>query len=334
MNDEKLSFPSARPSLSFAIITLVVILFARGITPAIQGAVVGVSALIDWMDSIASVLTQLLFVLLVGLSLGVVSAWAQSRGPFVLKLLAVALAIPLCFVVLATLALPRTVPIIHLAVCLLSGVTAVVFGADAIVRRSPAGLVAALMGVATLVRGVTSYLSELAVISHSDLTQMNDSYESARLFATVAQGMLAVALVVTWLLMVRESRVRGAVLVAVGVGAGLLMFFVADMPPAELESASAIIFSRTGQSLSTLPAPLLIRGVEYSLAFLPLVVAATLLGAMPASGRRSAAALALCLCGSFNGEVPLLGLCLLCGALGLALAARDPYGVSEAVGRV
>ena len=334
MNDEKPSLPSARPSLAFAIITLVVVIFARGITPAMQGAVVGVSDLIDWMDSLASVLTQLLFVLLVGMSLGVVSAWAQSRAPFALKLFAVALAIPLCFVVLATLALPRTFPIIHLAVCLLSGVTAIVFGADAITRRSPAGLVAALMGVATLVRGVTSYLSELAVISHTDLAQMNASYESARLFATVAQGMLAVGLVVTWLTMVREARFRGAVLVAVGVGAGLLMFFVAEMPPAELESASAIIFSRTGQSLSSLPAPLLVRGVEYSLAFLPLVVAATVLGAMPASKRRAAAALVLCLCGSINGEVPLLGLCLLCGALGLALDARDPHGVGEAVQRV
>ncbi len=331
MNDDKLSFPSARPSLAIAITTLVVITIARGITPAIQGAVVGVSDLIDWMDSLASVLTQLLFVLLVGMSLGLVSAWAQSRAPFALKLLVVALAIPLCFVVLATLALPRTFPIIHLVVCLLSGLTAIAFGADAMLRKSPAGLVAALMGVASLVRGITSYLSELAVLSHTDLTQMNETYESARLFATVAQGMLAVALVVAWIGMVRESKVRGAVLVAVGVGAGLLMFFVAEMPPAEVESASAIIFSRTGQSLSSLPAPLLVRGVEYSLAFLPLVVAASVLGASSQSSRRRAAALALCLCGAINGEVPLLGLCLLCGALGLALEARDPHGVGEAV---
>lgn len=334
MNDDKLSFPTARPSLAFAIVTLVVITFARGVTPAVQGAVVGVSNLIDWMDSLASVVTQLLFVLLVGMTLGLLSAWAQSRAPFVLKLLSVALAIPLCFVVLATLALPRTFPVIHLAVCVLSGATAIVFGADAVARKSPAGLVAALMGVASLVRGITSYLSELAVISHTDLTQMTQSYESARLFATVAQGMLAIAIVVTWLTMVRESKVRGAILVAVGFGAGLLMFFVAEMPPAELESASAIIFSRTGQSLSSLPAPLLVRGVEYSLAFLPLVVAATVLGAASVDKRRRAAALVLCLCGAVNGEVPLLGLCLLCGALGLALEARDPHGVNEAVQRV
>ena len=322
--------PSARPSLLLAAFAVGVVFLSRGLGPALQGAVVGLSDAIDFLAMAGDAASQLLFVSLMVVALGLLSAWAQLRAPFLLKLYVVALTVPICFVALATMAVPRTHPVMHLLVCLLSSLAAVGLGLDAAIRRNLYAGIPILIGLAALLRGVSAFLSESAIVTHHDLATMADRYQQARLVSTMAHGLLGVALLLAISLMVRQSKLRGGIVVLALVGLGATSFVLGQMPPAELDSVGSILLVRLGLRLSSLPPPLLAPGLEHVLALAPLCVAAGLLISAAKAERRTIASLALVVLASVNAEVPLLGLCLLCGGLGYALERRDPHGVFRA----
>lgn len=329
----RLQLPMARATTPLAAFAVLAVLIAQGVAPALQGAIVGVSNAIDAVDSLGAILTQLLFVWLLGMALGLASAWVQSRGPFFLKILAIALAVPLTLVVFASMALPRTPPVFHLAVGTLSGLASLAFGADALFRRQLLGAVPIAVGLASMLRGWSSFASELAMDSHRDLVAMTSSYSWARTLSTVAYVVLAVAILFAVLAAARWSRRVGLVVALVPLGAFLLTWQVARIPPAEIESLAALLLARLAQCLSSLPPTLLPPGVDQAVSVLPVLVSTTLLVLAPRHERAIAAAAALCLVTSVNAEVPVLALCLLVGAQSLALVVRDPRDVGLAVQR-
>jgi len=322
--------PSARPSVLLAAFAVGVVLLSRGLGPALQGAVVGLSDTIDFLAMTGEAATQLLFITLMVVALGLLSAWAQLRAPFLLKLYVVALTVPICFVALATMAVPRTHPVMHLLVCVLSSLAAVGLGLDAAIRRNLHAGIPIAIGLAALLRGVSSYLSESAIVTHHDLATMGDRYQQARMCSTIAHGLLGLALVLAISLMLRQSKLRGGLSLLGLVGFSVLSFVFGQTPPAELESVGSILLVRLGLRLSSLPPPLFPPGLEHVLALAPLLVATGLLVSSAKGERRTAACLALVILASVNAEVPLLGLCLLCGGLGYALERRDPHGVFRA----
>jgi heme exporter protein D len=330
---DRAPLPTARATMPLAIFAVIAVFIAHGVAPALQGAIVGLSDAIDAVDSLGATLTQLLFVWLTAVALGLVSAWVQSRGPFLLKVLAIALAIPLTLVVFASMALPRTPPVFHLAVGTLSGTASVAFGSDALRKRQLLGAVPIGIGLASMVRGWSSFASELAMDSHRDFLAMTASYSWARVFSTVAHSVLALAVLVVLARSVLWSRRRGLV-----VGAGTLVAFVvtfltARIPPVDLASVSTLLLARLAQCLSSLPPTLFPSGIDQAVSVLPVVVSPLMLAAAPRAERSAAAAAALCLATSVNAEVPVLALCLLVGSLSLALVARDPHEVGLAVQR-
>lgn len=332
-SQDRLLLPTARATAPLAAFAVLAVSVAHGIAPALQGAVVGVSDVIDAIDSVGATLTQLLFVWLIGVALGLVSAWVQSRGPFVLKLLAIALAVPLTLVVFASMALPRTPPIFHLVVGTLSGTASLVFGLDALLRRQLLGTVPLGVGLASMLRGWSSFASELTMDSHRDLVAMTTSYSWARVFSTVAHVVLALALLFAVAAAARWSPRRGLVVGLTTLATFLGTWQVARIPPAEIESLAALLLARLAQCLSSLPPTLLPTGIDQSVSVLPVLVSTLTLAVAPRSDRPVAAAAALCLATSVNAEVPVLALCLLVGSMSLALAARDPHEVGLAVER-
>jgi hypothetical protein len=321
----------ARATPALAVFAVLAVMIARGVAPALQGAIVGLSSAIDAVDSLGAILTQLLFVWLIGMALGLASAWVQSRAPFFLKILAITLAVPLTLVVFASMALPRTPPVFHLAVGTLSGLASFVFGADALLRRQLLGAVPVAVGLASMLRGWSSFASEVTMDSHRDLVAMTTSYSWARTLSTVAYAVLALAVLVVIAAATRWSRRRGLSVGLVALGAFLLTLQVARIPPAEIESLAALLLARLAQCLSSLPPTLLPTGVDQALSVLPVLVSTMLLALAPRHERTIAAAAALCLVTSVNAEVPVLALCLLVGTQSLALGVRDPHDVGLAV---
>jgi hypothetical protein len=328
---ERLVLPTARATLPLAAFAILAVTVAQGIAPALQGAVIGVSDVIDAVESVGAILTQLLFVWLTGMALGLVSAWVQSRGPFVLKVLAIALAVPLTLVVFASMALPRTPPIFHLVVGTLSGTASLVFGIDALSRRQLLGAVPLGVGLASMLRGWSSFASELTMDSHRDLVAMTSSYSWARTFSTIAYVVVALAILFAVASVSRWSRRRGLVVGLPTLLAFLGTWQIARIPPVELESLGALLVARFAQCLASLPPTLLPAGIDQGVSVLPALVSTLTLAVAPRQERPVAAAAALCLATSVNAEVPVLALCLVVGSLSLALAARDPHDVGLAV---
>lgn len=320
-----------RPLRALAVFACVVALFARGISPSLQGAFVGVSRWIDLADMTASALTQALALFVVLAVAALVLQLLRARVPLWFRLLGVSLATLAVFSAITTIGVARMPVFIHGTVAASAAVLALAFGADATRSAGLVGTVPAIVGLSSVSRGLGAFWAERALAQHKDLESMRSAYQLAQVLATVGLFLFALAASFVVVAALRHGATRLRVAVGVALAVALALSLRAGSELTADESAWGFMVRRFVEKLRVLPLPLVPRAMNgFACVVAPLLGLAIAVAA-PRSERAMFGSLSLLILAGASAEVPLLGLCLVAGALGLALDRRDPNGVQAAL---
>lgn len=320
-----------RPLRALAVFACLVFVFARGVAPALQGAFVGVSEWIDLADLTASALTQSL-ALFVVLAVGALTLQLlRARAPLWLRLVGVSLSTLAVFAAITTIGVARMPAAINAAVAVSATLVALVFGVDAVRSAGLVGVVPVAVGLASLTRGVGAFIAERALAQRRDVESMRAAFHLAQVLSTVALFLLGLGFACALVVAFRRGAARLRAALGLGVTATLALGLRAASGLATDETPWGFLARRSVERLHVLPAPLAPSlAVGLVTVASPLVALALAAGA-PRDERGQLGALALLVLAGASAEVPILGLCLVAGALGLALDRRDPNGVQAAV---
>ncbi len=317
------------PLATFSLCTMVL---ARALVPALRGWKVGLSRVIDVLDVVAATLSQLLALALI-LGVGAqLLLLLRSRAHAALRMVGVFAGVMAAFAALTTIGIPRLPAVVHGVVAGCACVVALVFGADATRRAGAVGLVPVSVGLAAALRGAGAFLAERAQVESRDTESVAAAFHMAQVLSTLALGLVVVAIVVALVSSAGLDRRRARVGVPVVLLFAALVSWKVTASVNDLEPAWGVLLRRFGQQLLTRPSPLVDPVVPvFVAAAVPAAAALVLL--LSRRAPRVGAALCLILLTGASAEVPLLGLGLLLGALGLALDRRDPHGVLAALER-
>lgn len=322
---------SLRPLRALAVFACLVTLFARGVSPSLQGAFVGVSRLVDFADLTAGALSQALALFVVLSVAALVLQLLRARVPLWFRLLGVSLATLAVFSAITTIGVVRMPVFIHLTVAISAAVLALSFGVDAIRSAGLVGVVPVMVGLSSLSRGFGAFWAERAFAQHKDLESMRSAYQLAQVLATVGLFLFALAFSFVVVVALRQGSLRLRIAVGVALGFSLALSLRAASELMADESAWGFMVRRFVEKLRVLPLPLVPRVVNGFVCVVAPVLGLGIAAASPRKDRALFGALALSLLAGASAEVPLLGLCLVAGALGLALDRRDPNGVQAAL---
>jgi hypothetical protein len=317
-----------------AIFAVVASLSSRALLPGLRGSVVGISALIDAADSALGIVAQLTAILLLSTLVWLTVQVVRARAPLFLKLLTVFFAGLAFFGTFGAMVTSRSPDFVMAVACFATCALAILMGLYAF-RVPDVGFVAAapiLIGVASLVRAIGALVSDTAAELRANMDAIVGAFHFATVLATISFGLVVLALgvVVGWLL-VRASQ-AGRVVVAVLVVLAVLGAVLAAAPADDRDWILVVVIRRGVHALLTRPAPLLPPGMPMALVLgAPLVAIATL--SVRAAQPALRAAVALAVLAADAADIPILGLALGCGAVGLGAFATDPRGVARLLAR-
>jgi len=311
---------------------LVSALGSRALLPGLRGSVVGISELIDLADMALGLVAQLTAILLLGAVVWLVVHILRSRASLYLKLVTVFFVGLTLLGAIFSMLVSRPPIVVTAIMCFACSAVAVLHGLHAFREREVwlVGLTPVLAGVASSVRAVGAIVSDRAAELRVDVESVVGAFRFATVLATGSFVLAAGALVLVWVWLIRRSPRVGGVVVGVVVAAVVSIALAAASSPDDLEPTVLVVLRRAVGALLTRPAPLLPP-------FLPmaLVVAAPLTAIAVMAARRAparlAAAVALASLAGDAAEIPILGLALVCGALGIGVYALDPRGVFRAL---
>jgi hypothetical protein len=304
---------SIAPVLAVAVVAMVL---ARLVGPALLGAAVGLDAWIERSERIASAVSLLAEVLLFGLLARAGLRLLQCAMPAPLKGAAVVLAAVATAASIVAGSVPFAPKIATVVAAAAGSLLAIVLGVDGVRRhRNPLGLSLALVGLASLARGTGAYAAERTAAIARDVEAIRASFHRAEWLATAASLALVIGLglfaVVAW--RAAPRRLVPPIVVAVALS-GVAAAFASRVVPAD-ESSIASFVRRSLAGLSTLPTPRLPAWLAtFAAVFAPVLSVALSFGTREARVR-GAAPLALALLVGVSAEVPVLGMCLVAGAV-------------------
>jgi hypothetical protein len=311
-----------------AIVLIVSALGSRAILPGLRGSVVGISELIDLADTSLGLVAQLTAILLLTVAVWLVVQILQSRASLYLKLMTVFVVGLVMLGSIFSMLVSRPPIAVTAIMCFACSAVAVVQGLHAF-REREVGLVALapmLAGIASVVRAIGAIVSDRAAELRVDVESMVGAFRFATVLATVSFFLALASLALIWVWTVRRSpRIGGAVVggVVVVVTAAAL---AAASSPDDLEPTIVVVLRRAIGSLLTRPAPLLPPVLPMAMAVAAPVTAIAVLAARRAAAPLVASVALASLAGD-AADIPILGLALVCGSLGLGAYALDPRGV-------
>ncbi|MFO0548163.1 MAG: hypothetical protein U0271_07230 [Polyangiaceae bacterium] len=320
-----------RPLRALAILVTSMTLIGRGLVPAMHGWRVGMSRFIDLADLAVEVAAQLCAMLSIVAAGALLVQLMRTRVSIALRLGAMVSTLITITLCLAALGLLRLPVILHVGLGGAAILTATLCATD-LVRRAPlAGATILATVLASLLRGIGSYVAEAASIERRNVETMQAAFDFAHKMSTAALVMSMIAAITAVAAFARLERVRAAPFVAgalaLAVGVGLAVRGL----PGENDASITVLLRRLGQQLVTLPAPL---GSPFFAAFgvtLLTVLSIAIAAGMRPRHRALGPALGLVLLAGSSAEVPLFGLALVLGSLGMLIDRRDSEGVFAAL---
>ncbi len=323
---------SLRPIRFVALLAVVTMIVARGVLPALRGAVVGISDFIDSVDLLSGTLSQLLAFVLVGLIATELWDLAQTRASLVLRAAAIVLCPPLVLATIFTVAMTRPPAIMSLGLSAVAGSLVVVFGLDAAREPSTRGAawVPILVGFSSMVRGGGAFVAEQAQSAARDVESISRAFTVARVSATAAFAIAAIGVVVGLVWLARHERRFLPIRTGLVIVGALLLTQVAAQAIDDTTPTWQVVARRATQELLSRPPPYLPEWVRVLGAVLPVLLAFGLLSLRRAVPAVLSAVAMLVLVGP-TAEVPILSLVAVSAALALWLSSRDPRGVWAAL---
>ncbi|HTJ83558.1 MAG TPA: hypothetical protein VL400_17685, partial [Polyangiaceae bacterium] len=323
---------SLRPIRFVALLAVVTMVVARGVLPALRGAVVGISELIDSIDVVAGTLSQLLAFVLVGLIATELWDVARARSSLGLKVTTIVLCPPLVVVAILSVAMTRPPAEMSLALSAVAGTLVAVLGLDA--AREPstrsAAWIPVLVGVASTIRGGGAYIAERSQELARDVESISRAFAFARVGATVAAALAGIALILGLVWLARHDRRLYGVRALLAVGISLLVSRAAATAIDDTTATWQVVTRRAAQELLTRPTPHLPEAVLVFAAVLPVALAIALLTLRRAVPAITSSIAMMVLVGP-SADIPLLSLVAIAGVLALWLASKDPRGVWAAL---
>ena len=307
---------------------------SRALLPGLRGSIVGISGLIDVADSGLGVVAQLTAILLLSMTVVLTVQIVRARAPLFLKLLTIFFVGLSFFGTFGAMVTSRSPELVMGVTCLASSSLAIGMGLHAF-RVPEVGFVAAapiLVGVASLVRVIGALVADAAAELRVSLDAIVGAFHFATVLATISFGLAALALGVTTVWLSRRSGWGGRAVVGLFLVLAIVGAWLAATPSDDLDSPVVVVVRRAVHALLTRPAPLLPPVLPMAL-----VLAAPLVSFAALSVRSGPpvlhAAVALSVLAGDAADIPILGLALGCGAVGLGAFAVDPRGVARMLAR-
>lgn len=317
-----------------AVFAVVSVLASRALLPGLRGSVVGISSLIDAADSTLGILTQMTAILLLATALILTTQVVRSRAPLALKLLNVFFVGLGFFGTFAAMIISRAPTFVMASTCFAQSGLAIVMGLYAF-RREEVGFIAfapVLVGTASLIRMIGAVVSDTAAEVGADLESIVGAFHFATVLATVSFALALAAVIVVWAWLIQRSRKAGAGIVGALVVACVAGALLAAAPADDLDTIVVVVVRRGVNALLTRPAPLVpAAGPMLLVIGAPLTALAVLI--CRRAPAELAAAVALTVLAGDAADIPILGLTLACGAVGLGAYAVDPRGVALLLAR-
>lgn len=309
-----------------ALLTVLGALFARAIVPALHGIAVGYDRFTNRSQTAAEVTTQLVAVVLLGVSIALAVEVARSRAPIYLRALSIVLTGAVSMLVFASIQGERSFTPVLVVLSLSASTIVIAAGVDGL--RQPA---AGALGAVAILAGVSSSLRTLAVLlaNRAALLPRTEGIDWARVFATAsfAAEIMLIVVATGWVTTRSKKLTSPAVVVA-------LLLAALGTREALLDTANPsplfFLVKHGAARLLSRPVPFAPLGVEVFVAlFAPLLATAVLLQRRQVPALL--ATLALLLLAGATAEIPVHAAALVVASLTMTLASRDARGVWAAI---